>query len=253
MDPVYASEDLSVWSNLALIGATLAFAAQIYFDFAGYSLMAIGVARWFGFFIPQNFNYPYIASSIQDFWRRWHISLSSWLRDYLYIPLGGNRLGSLLTYRNLMITMLLGGLWHGAAWTFVVWGLLHGIGLAIHRYVFGNTGKWMGVAISIAATQFFILLTWVAFRAESFADMTTIWSAFTGLRDGGSQQLSWVVWTVPFVLALDAMLGTTDWKKLGRSPALRQPVVYWGGLGALTAIVLALYPLQAAPFVYFQF
>lgn len=215
--------------------------------------MAIGVARWFGFFIPMNFNYPYIAASIQDFWRRWHISLSSWLRDYLYIPLGGNRVGKWLTYRNLMITMLLGGLWHGAAWTFVAWGFLHGAGLAVHRYVFGNTGKWLGIGLSILATQFFVLLTWVAFRAETFADMTTIWSAFTGLRDGGAQQLSWVVWTVPFILAVDAIFGTTDWKKLGRSQIMRRPAVYWGGLGALTAMVLALYPLEAAPFVYFQF
>ena len=253
VDPVYGGDDLSVWSNAALIGATIAFAAQIYFDFAGYSLMAIGVARWFGFFIPMNFNYPYIAASIQDFWRRWHISLSSWLRDYLYIPLGGSRAGKWMTYRNLMITMLLGGLWHGAAWTFVAWGFLHGAGLAVHRYVFGNTGKWLGVGLSILATQVFVLLTWVAFRAESFADMTSIWSAFTGLRVGGSEQLPWIVWLVPLALVLDAVLGATDWKRLSRSAVLRRPVIYWGGLGAMTAMVLALYPLEAAPFVYFQF
>ena len=253
IDPVYGSEDLAVWSNAALIGATIAFATQIYFDFAGYSLMAIGVARWFGFFIPANFNYPYIAASIQDFWRRWHISLSSWLRDYLYIPLGGSRVGRWLTYRNLMITMLLGGLWHGAAWTFVAWGFLHGAGLAMHRYIFGNAGKWLGVSFSILATQAFVLLTWVAFRAESFADMTAIWSAFTGLRAGGSEQLPWIVWCIPLVLILDAIFGTTDWKKLGRAALMRRPAVYWGGLGALTAMVLALYPLEAAPFVYFQF
>ena len=250
VDPIYGNAsvvgdtDLSVWSNLALIGATIAFAGQIYFDFAGYSLMAIGVARWFGFFIPKNFDYPYSAVSIQDFWRRWHISLSSWLRDYLYIPLGGNRLGKWLTYRNLMITMLLGGLWHGAAWTFVAWGLMHGLALAVHRYVFGNTGKWLGAVLSIAATQLFVLLTWAAFRAEDFGDMTEVWMAFTGLRAGGSAQLPWVVWLVPALLALDAVLGRTDWKQLGRAPILRRPAVYWGGLGALTAIVLALYPLK---------
>ena len=149
--------------------------------------------------------------------------------------------------------MLLGGLWHGAAWTFVMWGFLHGAGLAVHRYVFGHTGKWLGVGLSIFATQFFVLMTWVAFRAESFSDMTTIWSAFTGLRAGGSEQLPWVVWLVPIVLMLDAVLGTTDWKRGGRSAIMRRPMVYWGGLGALTAMVLALYPLEAAPFVYFQF
>ena len=162
-------------------------------------------------------------------------------------------MGKWMTYRNLMITMLLGGLWHGAAWTFVAWGFLHGAGLAVHRYVFGTTGKWLGVGLSILATQVFVLLTWVAFRAESFADMTSIWSAFTGLRAGGSEQLPWIVWLVPLALLLDALLGTTDWKRLGRSPILRRPVVYWGGLGAMTAMVLALYPLEAAPFVYFQF
>ncbi|MEM6947405.1 MAG: MBOAT family O-acyltransferase, partial [Pseudomonadota bacterium] len=144
VDPVFGSAlepgdaDLSVWSNSALIGATVAFAAQIYFDFAGYSLMAIGVARLFGFHIPRNFDYPYSALSIADFWRRWHISLSSWLRDYLYIPLGGNRRGNAITYRNLMATMVLGGLGHGAAWTFVIWGALHGAALSLHRAFFNR-------------------------------------------------------------------------------------------------------------------
>ncbi|MCL4146391.1 UNVERIFIED_CONTAM: hypothetical protein GTU68_064548, partial [Idotea baltica] len=163
VDPVFGDalsagdSDLAAWSNTG----------QIYFDFAGYSLMAIGVARWFGFFIPKNFDYPYAATDIADFWRRWHISLSSWLRDYLYIPLGGNRGSKLATYRNLMITMLLGGLWHGAAWTFVAWGALHGAGLSLHRWLFGNSKTRLGFGLGLIATQLFVLLTWVPFRADS--------------------------------------------------------------------------------------
>ncbi len=258
VDPVFGNAlvdgdtDLALWSNAALIGATLAFAGLIYFDFAGYSLMAIGVARWFGFYIPKNFDYPYASPSIDDFWRRWHISLSSWLRDYLYIPLGGNRQGELRTYRNLMTTMVLGGLWHGAAWTFVAWGALHGAALAFHRALF--KGKFvLHFALGLAATQFFVLLTWVPFRAESFADTMTIWSAFFGLRDGGSAHLSAWVWMVVPLIALDAALGRGALTKLKSVRFLRNPAPYWGGIGVLTGILLALYPLEASPFVYFQF
>ncbi|MEZ5945443.1 MAG: MBOAT family O-acyltransferase [Hyphomonas sp.] len=259
VDPVYGDAllagdaQISGWSNGALIGATIAFAAQIYFDFAGYSLMAIGVARWFGFFIPKNFDHPYASPDIADFWRRWHISLSSWLRDYLYIPLGGNRGGKLKTYRNLMATMLLGGLWHGAAWTFVVWGALHGAALAVHRALYSKSGHRIGFLPGLILTQLFVLLAWVPFRAESFSDTLEIWYAFTGLRQGGEGWLHWTVWLVPVLIALDALLGLPAVKRLGRAPILREPLVYWGAVGALTAILLALYPLEARPFVYFQF
>lgn len=255
VDPIYGATNvvgdtnIAQWSNLALIGATLAFAAQIYFDFAGYSLMAIGVARWFGYFIPKNFEYPYASASIDDFWRRWHISLSSWLRDYLYIPLGGNRGGELSTYRNLMVTMILGGLWHGSAWTFVAWGTLHGGALAFHRAVFKNKLK-IGFVLGLICTQVFVLLTWVPFRAESFTDAVSIWFAFTGLRTGGPEVLPMTVWLVLPILALDAVLGRSGFTRLA---FFKRPVVYWGTLGLLIGILLALYPLEAAPFVYFQF
>lgn len=258
VDPVYGNAavtgntDLAAWSNLALIGATLAFAGLIYFDFAGYSLMAIGVARWFGYYIPKNFDYPYASPAIDDFWRRWHISLSSWLRDYLYIPLGGNRGGELKTYRNLMATMVLGGLWHGAAWTFVAWGAMHGAALAFHRAVFKGKAA-LGFVFGLIATQVFVLLTWVPFRADSFGDTATIWWAFTGLREGGSDQISALVWLVLPLIALDALLGRGGLKALTKLTLWRKPVVYWGSLGALCGVLLALYPLEAAPFVYFQF
>ncbi|GAB5456826.1 MAG: MBOAT family protein [Henriciella sp.] len=258
VDPVFGDAqipgdtDLAAWSNLALISATLAFGALIYFDFAGYSLMAIGVARWFGFYIPKNFDYPYASPAIDDFWRRWHISLSSWLRDYLYIPLGGNRLGDRKTYRNLMVTMVLGGLWHGAAWTFVAWGAMHGAALAFHKAVFKGRAA-IGILYGVIATQFFVLLTWVPFRAESFGDTLTIWSAFTGLRAGGSAELSPWIWLLVPLIALDAILGKGGPKALKTSRVFRQPALYWGSLGVLSGIMLALYPLEASPFVYFQF
>ncbi|MEM8616910.1 MAG: MBOAT family O-acyltransferase [Pseudomonadota bacterium] len=258
VDPVYGNAlvpgdtDLATWSNDALIGATLAFAALIYFDFAGYSLMAIGVARWFGFYIPKNFDYPYASPAIDDFWRRWHISLSSWLRDYLYIPLGGNRSGEAKTYRNLMATMVLGGLWHGAAWTFVAWGALHGVALSLHRALFKGK-RALGFGLGLLATQVFVLLTWVPFRADSFTDTLTIWQAFTGLRSGGSDNLSALVWLVVPLVALDAWLGQGGVRKLSRAAVWRRPALYWGSLGVLVGVLLALYPLETAPFVYFQF
>jgi D-alanyl-lipoteichoic acid acyltransferase DltB (MBOAT superfamily) len=142
-DPVFAH--VEHYDAHALVTATVAFYGQIYFDFAGYSSMAIGTARLFGYRFPPNFNYPYRAASVTEFWRRWHMSLSFWLRDYLYIPLGGNRGGTLFVCRNLMITMLLGGLWHGAAWNYVVWGGLGAarcpITLGADQSIFGATRR----------------------------------------------------------------------------------------------------------------
>ncbi len=154
---------------------TIAFAGQIFFDFAGYSTCAIGAALCLGFHLKDNFRFPYAAIGFSDFWRRWHISLSTFLRDYLYIPLGGNRLGAVRAMINLVIVMFLGGLWHGAAWTFVVWGLLHGSYLAIERLikaVFKETPKWaesfvfqllLGLTTYLA-----VLVAWVFFRASDF-------------------------------------------------------------------------------------
>ncbi|MDF1852683.1 MAG: MBOAT family protein [Verrucomicrobiales bacterium] len=154
-----------------LIGV-YAFAFQIYGDFSGYSSIAQGTAKWLGFDLMDNFRHPYFARSPREFWQRWHISLSTWLRDYLYIPLGGNRKGSWFTYRNLMITMVLGGLWHGAAWTFVIWGAIHGIWLALHRGLGGARGgsrqeNRMVDGIKIVVTFHLVCLTWLFFRAEN--------------------------------------------------------------------------------------
>ncbi len=159
---------------------TISFAVQIYCDFSGYSDIAIGAALILGFKLPLNFNKPYFATSPSDFWKRWHISLSSWLRDYLYIPLGGNRKSNGHTYFNLITVMFLGGLWHGASWNFVIWGILHGAYLSIHKLISdrfptlqnnpffkSKTGK----IISILITQYFVLLAWIPFRVQDFGDL----------------------------------------------------------------------------------
>jgi alginate O-acetyltransferase complex protein AlgI len=160
----FSVADLS--TVIAWTGA-LAYTLQIYFDFAGYSLMAIGIGRILGFHFPQNFNYPYISQSITEFWRRWHMSLSSWFRDYLYIPLGGNRHGALRTYCNLAIVFLLCGLWHGAAWTFVIWGLFHGALLVLERAgLSALLEKWPGTLRRIY-TLLMIVIGWIIFRAEN--------------------------------------------------------------------------------------
>jgi len=158
------SEGLS--TSLAWLGA-VCYTLQIYFDFSGYSDMAIGLGRMFGFHFPENFNYPYISKSIREFWRRWHISLSSWLRDYLYIPLGGNRMGPVRTYQNLFVVFLLCGLWHGASWTFILWGIYHGFFLILERT---RMGEWLGKLwqpLQHVLTVLIVMVGWVLFRSET--------------------------------------------------------------------------------------
>jgi len=166
--------------SFTIVLGAIAFGIQIYCDFSGYTDIAIGAALIMGFKIPKNFNKPYFASSPSDFWSRWHISLSSWLRDYLYIPLGGNRNGPLKTYVNLFIVMFLGGLWHGASWNFVIWGILHGLYLSLHKLIlnkfpiFKNNPIFktkIGKIFSIFVTQYFVFLAWIAFRVKDFDDM----------------------------------------------------------------------------------
>jgi len=158
----------------------VAYALQIYFDFSGYSDMAIGLASLFGFNLLENFNHPYIASSIKDFWRRWHISLSTWFRDYVYIPLGGNRLGGWRVYRNLIIVFLLTGLWHGASWNFVVWGILHGIFLVIERVGWGKVLDGLPRPFGWVYTMIVVLLGWVFFRLETMSSALDLLSAMAG-------------------------------------------------------------------------
>jgi alginate O-acetyltransferase complex protein AlgI len=191
-------------------GGVLAYAMQIYFDFSGYSDMAVGLGLMLGFEFPQNFNSPYKSVSITDFWRRWHISLSTWLRDYLYIPLGGNKLGTRRTYINLFLTMLLGGLWHGANWTFVIWGGYHGTLLAIERAA-GKRGLmwWAPVWIQRLATFVLVCVGWVLFRCWSLKQAGGMFAGMLGLHGiepvglpfADAIPLAWLMLPVTMMLA----------------------------------------------------
>lgn len=189
-DDVFGAKE--VLNSLDAWTGTLAFSGQIFFDFAGYSTCAIGIALMLGITLPDNFRYPYAAIGFSDLWRRWHISLSSWLRDYLYIPLGGNRHGITRMYVALMLTMLLGGLWHGAAWTFVIWGALHGIYLVVERLLKGviklKINAFNGIFLALL-TYTCVNITWVFFRAREFSTAKNmIWSMFF-LNDEGKKVL----------------------------------------------------------------
>ena len=185
IEPIFRQPELC--SSWTLLFGVYGFSIQIYADFSGYSDIARGLACILGFELMENFNQPYFSTNITEFWRRWHISLSTWLRDYLYIPLGGNRLGTLRTYANLMLTMLLGGLWHGANWTFVTWGGLHGLYLAAHKWMLGgkkpvapapSRGHLPVAFLKALATFHLVALTWIFFRAESFSKA---WSCLQGI------------------------------------------------------------------------
>jgi len=182
-DPVFGAAAVTPLSLLEAWGGALAYTFQLYFDFSGYADMAVGGARMLGVHLPQNFDSPYKAQNIAEFWRRWHITLSNFLRDYLYIPLGGSRCGRVRTHVNLVITMLLGGLWHGAAWTFVIWGTMHGVALAIcHGWKeFSQPRGWtMPRWLAYALTMLFVLIGWVIFRARSWNAAASVLAAMFG-------------------------------------------------------------------------
>ena len=186
-DKVFALPADQLGTGLAWAGA-LAYMQQIYFDFAGYSNMAIGLGLIMGFKFPHNFDYPYISQSITEFWRRWHMSLSSWFRDYLYIPLGGNRHGPLTTYRNLFVVFALCGLWHGASWTFLAWGLYHGTLLVLERLGLGRVLAWLPRAARHLYALLAVLVGWVLFRAESFDQARLFLGRMLGLAASPSAQ-----------------------------------------------------------------
>ncbi|MEX2614595.1 MAG: MBOAT family protein [Alphaproteobacteria bacterium] len=231
--------------------ACLAFGLQIYFDFSGYSDMAIGLALMFGLVLPINFNVPYRAASIGDFWRRWHMTLSRFLRDYLYIPLGGNRFGPARQALALAVTMLLGGLWHGAAWTFVVWGGLHGAALGIY-HLWRNAGYRMPAAAGWLVTMLFVFATWVIFRAETFPAAWGMLNSMAGLNGltGALTDLT-ANWIIP-VAFLVAALGPTSQMLVHARLHPNRMIAVAGGL-ALAAIVLHVGGESGQEFIYFQF
>ena len=238
-----------------LLLATYAFAWQIYGDFSGYSNIARGCAQLMGFHFMVNFRQPYLADSIQDFWRRWHISLSTWLRDYLYIPLGGNRDGERKTYRNLLLTMLLGGLWHGANWAFVVWGGLHGAGLAAERKLAvrkSATRRPVGVWMKRILIFHFVCLTWIFFRATS---LRAAWQMLKGLGvwtwrpEFSAAFLFLAIFSLPLLL-VDLYLELSGDEYCFASATVQQRVA----VGLACALVIAfLGANQANAFIYFQF
>jgi len=259
VDATFAQESPSAG---AVIIASYAFALQIYGDFSGYSDMARGLARLLGYRLTVNFRLPYFATNPSEFWQRWHISLSSWLRDYLYIPLGGNRHGRSKTYRNLILTMLLAGLWHGAAWTFVIWGFYHGLLLTCHRWL--TEHHWLPQPTStfsqkawhiMAMVGFFhlVCLGWLIFRAESFSQLLTLLSSLVEnwhLNNTFAYDLwciivfSWPLWLVQVLQHrsgnLNAVMGL---------PVSVRGVFY----ATLMLMLLALGQFGSQPFIYFQF
>jgi alginate O-acetyltransferase complex protein AlgI len=186
------------FGSMTVFFAAVAYSLQIYFDFSGYSDMAVGIAKILGFTLPKNFNLPYLSHNVTEFWKRWHITLSTWLQDYLYISLGGSRKGRKRTYLNLLLTMLLGGIWHGANWTFLAWGGGHAVALSIHkvwmRVTKSDQEKSSGIAsgISIVITFLYVTFLWIFFRAESLSQAVLIIRRIFEFRKGLEQPYLWL-------------------------------------------------------------
>jgi alginate O-acetyltransferase complex protein AlgI len=238
--------------------ATLAFSGQIFCDFAGYSTTAIGAALCLGFAMPDNFRFPYAAVGFTDFWRRWHITLSSWLRDYLYIPLGGNRHGARRTYAALMTTMLLGGLWHGANWTFVAWGGLHGLYLSVDRCLrarFANVrpGPVAFVALGLL-TYTLVNITWVFFRAKTF---DKAWVVLRGMFGAGAPAKPILdTFSLLTVLVIVGGMLVTHWLMRGRTleaVIARAPAAVVCGVWGLMLFAIVIVQGAGSAFIYFQF
>ena len=250
-------ETPEIYTSAEVLLGVYGYAIQIYCDFSAYSDIAIGSALLLGFCLPQNFNHPYRSATLQEFWRRWHISLSSWLRDYLYISLGGSRGSGWLTYRNLALTMLLGGLWHGAAWTFVVWGALHGGGLALTRAWQRNSGLaglWRPVPrlVKVVLTFHFVCLGWIFFRAPNFE---VAWKVLEGLWQltPGTANINLMLWGVLLAglgthLIPDRLLLWAE-ERAGRLPGVLQAMML------VVAVLVVRYAsaTKVVPFIYFQF
>ncbi len=256
IDRVFAGPD--VYHPMEIWAAVFAYTLQIYYDFSAYSDVAIGAAGLFGFQLRENFNRPYKAKNLPEFWNRWHISLSTWLRDYLYIPLGGNRGGKWLTLRNVMITMILGGIWHGASWRMALWGAVHGVGLCLTRLFWWRFGQpkvppWWRVAASWFVTFMAVMLARIFFRAES---MTLAGQIFAGMVPNG-------IWAAPNVtprvmvalLAATALhFGPSNLFERGAEWFVRMPVPARAvALAGLALVVKYVADFEVQTFIYFQF
>lgn len=269
-DQIFSLPASELSAPVAWLGAAC-YTIQIYFDFSGYSDMAVGLGKMFGFQFIENFQFPYTAQSIKDFWRRWHISLSSWFRDYVYIPLGGNRVSAARNHVNLLAVFFLCGLWHGASWTFVVWGLFHGTFLVLERTAWGTALEKLPRPLRHAYTIFVVMMGWVLFRSDTFAGSANFFAALFGaghvaqaqpLHRYASNEVIWALCLgAAFSLPLwDAVKNAGD--RLGQIIP-RQTLEIYFGLGQVIEIVLviALLLISSAwlaggtynPFIYFRF
>jgi alginate O-acetyltransferase complex protein AlgI len=256
VDAVYAHAGVPSAPEALL--AIYGFAVQIYCDFSGYTDMAIGLAMLLGIRLPNNFAQPYCAPSIIHFWRRWHMTLSFWLRDYLYIPLGGNRYGKLNEIRNIIVTMALGGLWHGASWNFVIWGLLHGTAVSavhaakkiLHWTWLDRVPGWAGVLL----TFHFVTIAWVFFRAPTFGRATDVISGVaSGNWTGTAQYLSAHRFEILLMIAFFAVHRFDDNRRVRIAAARLRPEILWPLLLALWALAITVSQGSSAKFIYFDF
>ena len=255
----YVFGNVPIFDSLTVWLAAVGYSVQLYLDFAGYSMMAIGLSEMMGYEVPENFNFPYISRNIADFWRRWHITLSNWIRDYVYISLGGNRKGAGRSYLNLLIAMSLCGLWHGAAWTFVFWGFYHGVALAVHRMWTNRSGGQVrkevtpGV-ISLLSGRFLTLLVvvvgWVFFRADGFGTALAVLGKMFAPSSG-------VAWYHPFLIGVLVCFALVQLAELfGWGEYHRLPVNTWYTPAIIFTMIwlcLTFPPTEFAPFIYSQF
>lgn len=258
-DSVFAADTASLSSPTLWIGI-LAYAFQIYYDFAGYSDMAVGLGRMIGFDFVENFNNPYISQNISEFWRRWHMSLGRWMRDYLYIPLGGNKVSPKRMYFNLWVVFLISGFWHGAAWNFIIWGGFHGLFLIADRLFLLKFYKAIGKFPSVLITFVITLVGWVLFRSEN---MVQVWDFTTGMfsfKSGNSLFVSREVWMTMIAAAIFGFLAyfpqVENWQVriLAKEQSLKTMI--WMTVAAIAFFVLSLGAITSSgfnPFIYFRF
>lgn len=260
---VYVDEVFSApnaFSALTIVLAVISYAMQIYFDFSGYSDMAIGSARCLGYELTKNFDIPYISRNVSEFWKRWHISLSNWLMEYLYIPLGGNRKGQTRTYINLLLTMVLGGLWHGANWTFVIWGILHGIALCIHKAYRKKRKKYtvniVKKVVSVLLTDVFVGFAWIFFRADSIESAGTLIKRMLLFKHGITHIYSWTFISLVLMIlcTISAYRHSKGNRVEGYYKILDLDKIYsLVILFIMIGLTIGLAYTGSSPFIYFQF
>jgi alginate O-acetyltransferase complex protein AlgI len=256
------TDELSLLSTPVAWLGLVAYSFQIYYDFAGYSDMAIGLGRMFGFRIAENFNFPYISQSVQEFWKRWHISLSTWFRDYVYIPLGGNRVSSVKTYVNLLIVFLLTGFWHGATWSFIFWGVFHGTFLIIERLGWGKLLKKLPKPLSWAYGTLVVMIGWVFFRIEDFSHATKYVARLFSFSESNYILFEFLNSEVIITLSIAMLASTTLLSRLVQFTTINQSLFMQNSIRlgqAILSMAMLLYAVLLInsssynPFIYFRF